>query len=53
MRARAGFRVILDAEEWKRAVAHALVGVVVEVDVGDFDVGRRERIWIDAEAVIL
>jgi hypothetical protein len=34
-------------------VAHAFVGVIVEIDVGDFDVAGGERFGIDAEAVIL
>ncbi len=45
--------MVLDAEERQRFVAHAFVGVVVEVDVCDFDVAGGEGFGIDAEAVIL
>jgi hypothetical protein len=34
-------------------MAHALIGVVVQVDVRDFDVTGRQRIGIDDKAVIL
>ena len=47
------FGVILHAEERQFFVAHAFVGVVVEIDVGDFDVAGGQRFGIDAEAVIL
>ena len=53
VRAGGGFGVVLDAEQGHVFVAHAFVGVVVEVDVGDFDVARGQRFRIDAEAVIL
>ena len=48
-----GFGMILHAEKRERAVAHALVGVVVQIHVRDLDVARRQRIGIDAETVIL
>jgi len=48
-----GFGVILDAEERQRFVAHAFVGVVVEIDVGDFDVAGGKGFGIDTETVIL
>jgi hypothetical protein len=48
-----GFRVVLNAEKRQLFVAHALVGVVVEIDVGDCDVAGGERFGINAEAVIL
>jgi len=38
VRAWGGFGVVLDAEQGQVFVAHAFVGVVVEIDVGDFDV---------------
>ena len=38
VRARGGFGVVLHAEHGQVFVAHAFVGVVVEIDVGDFDV---------------
>ena len=47
------FGMILHAEKRQRAVAHALVGVVVQIHVRDFDVARRQRIGVDAETVIL
>jgi len=34
-------------------VAHAFVGVVVQIDVGDLNIAGRKRFRIDAEAVIL
>jgi hypothetical protein len=45
--------MILHAEERQVFVAHALVGVVIEINVGDLDVARGQRFWIDAEAMIL
>ena len=48
-----GLGMILHAEERQRAVAHAFVGVIVQIDVRDFDVARRERFGIHAEAVVL
>lgn len=48
-----GFGVVLDTEERQLFVAHAFVGVVVEIDVGDFDVARGKRFGIDAKAMIL
>ena len=51
--ARRCFGVILHAEERQFFVAHAFIGVVVEIYVGDFDVAGGERFRIDAEAVIL
>ena len=47
------FRVILHSEEGELFVAHAFVGVVVEIEVSDFDFAGRQRFGIDAEAVIL
>ncbi len=45
--------MILHAEERKTPVAHAFVGVIVEVDVRNFDVACGQGFWVDAEAVIL
>jgi hypothetical protein len=45
--------MVLNAEERQFFVAHAFVGVVVEIKVRDFDVAGRQRIGIDAETVIL
>jgi hypothetical protein len=53
VRARRSFGMILNAEERQLFVAHSLVGVVVEVDVGDLNIAGRKRFGIDAEAVIL
>jgi hypothetical protein len=53
VRARRGFGVVLDAEERMLFVAHAFVGVIVEVHMSDFDVAGGERFGIDAESVIL
>ena len=39
MRAGAGFGVVLHAEERQGAVAEAFEGIVVEVDVGEVDLG--------------
>src|SRR5580658_7147234 len=53
VRARRGFGMILHAEKRQIPVTHAFVRVIVEVDVGDFDVARRQRFGIDTEPVIL
>src|SRR5260370_23111965 len=53
VRAGAGFRVILQAEERLGLVALAFVGVIVQVDVGDFHFAGGQRIGVHAEAVIL
>jgi hypothetical protein len=45
--------VILHAEQWQVFVAHALIGVVVQVEVGHLDVAGGERFRINAESVIL
>src|SRR5713226_10660731 len=45
--------MILHAEEWKGAVSHAFVGVIIQVDVRDFYVTGGQRVRIHAEAVIL
>ena len=50
--ARGGFRVVLDGEDGGVAVAEAFDGLVVEIDVGDLDVGG-EGIGVDGEAVVL
>ena len=47
------FRVILHAEERQVLMAHALVGVVVQIKMGDFDIAGRQRFGIDTKAVIL
>ena len=47
-----GFWVVLDGEDWGVAVAEAFDGLVVEIDVGDLDVGW-EGVGVDGEAVVL
>ena len=53
VRAGRGFGMILHAEKRERAMAQALVRMVVQIQVRDFDVTRWQRIRINAEAVIL
>src|SRR3989442_3759441 len=45
--------MVLHAENWLRLVAHALVWLVVQVQVRDFVVARWQRFGINAESVIL
>ena len=45
--------MVLDAEERERFVAQAFVGVVIQVQVRDFDFAGWQRLGVDAEAVIL
>src|SRR6266498_3417677 len=52
MRARGGLGVILDGEDGKLAVAHALNRAVVQVQMGHFD-RVRQAVGIDREAVVL
>src|SRR3974377_1120113 len=47
------FRMVLHAEERQILVAQTLVGVIVQVQMCDFDVARRERVGIDTKTVIL
>src|SRR5208337_231040 len=52
VRAGGGFGVVLNAENRKPLVAHALGSLVIEIDVAELDVaGKRGR--IDREAVVL
>ena len=44
--------MVLDAEDWQFAVAHALDSAIVKIDVGDFDF-RWQRVRIDGKAVVL
>ena len=53
VRAGRGLGVILDAEDRLAAVAEAFERLVVQVDVGDFDLVEVERIRVDGEAVIV
>ena len=48
-----GFGVVLHAEHRVVAVAEAFERLVVEIDVGDFDVVEVERIGVHREAVIV
>lgn len=44
--------MVLDAEDWMGAVAQSGDGLVVEIEVGNFDFGR-ERIGSDGKAMVL
>src|SRR5579862_249353 len=52
VRAGRGLGVVLDAEYRVFAVPHSLDGLVVQIDVRDFDVGG-ERVRVDREPVVL
>lgn len=52
VRSGGSFRMVLDAEGWKLAMSDAGDGLVVEVAVGNFEVGREAR-FIDGEAMVL
>src|SRR5437764_12543993 len=45
--------MIVHAENWRGLVAHALVRVIVQVQVRYFDIARRQRFGIYTETVIL
>ena len=45
--------MILHAEKGQILVAQALVGVVIEIQMCDFDFARRERVRVDAKTMIL
>src|SRR5258706_14685593 len=45
--------MVLHGENWLRLMAHAFVGVIVEVQVRDFHVARRQRFRIHTETVVL
>src|ERR1700694_1002807 len=47
-----GFRMILHTEKRKRAMAHAFIGVIVQVDVGEYHLAGRQGIGSDNEAVV-
>ncbi len=53
VRAGAGFRVILHAEERQRLVAQSFECVVVQVDVCQVDFVGVDRVWIDSEVVVM
>src|SRR4051812_24343515 len=48
-----GFRVVLNAEQWQIAMAHAFERRVVQVHMRKLDFGLRQRIRIDGEVVIM
>ena len=45
--------MILDGEDWKSSVFHPLQSLIVQVDLGEFDLFRVKGLRIDAESVIL
>src|ERR1700678_980625 len=49
----AGLRVILDAEQWQRALAKAFQRVVVQVDMGKLDLALVDRIRIDGKVMVV
>src|SRR6476659_1740975 len=53
MRPGRSFRVILHAEQRQVAVAAASLRLIVQVYVGQFDFGLRQRVGIDREVVIV
>ena len=52
VRPRCAFRVVLDRDDRKRAMAHAFDAAVVEIDMRYFDFGRQ-AIGLHREAVIV
>ena len=48
-----GLRMILHAEHGMAAMAEAFERLVVQIDVGDFELVQVERIGIDGESVIV
>ena len=53
VRAGRRFRVILHTEQRQILVAHAFVGMVVQIQVRHFYVARWKRVGVDTKAVIL
>src|SRR5262252_7013823 len=53
MRTRRGFWVVLHAEQRQVSVPHTFECLVVQVDVGQFDLAFRQRVGIDGEVVIV
>ena len=45
--------MILDTEQRERFVTQAFVGVVVEVEMRDFDIAGGQRLGVHAESVVL
>src|SRR5579862_6553603 len=45
--------MVLHAEQRQRAMAHAFVGVIVQVDVGDFHIARWQGVRVHDETMIL
>ena len=52
VRPRRGLRVILNGEDGKLFMTKALDAIIVEVDVGDFDI-RRQAFGAHREAVVM
>ena len=46
------FRVVLDRDDWKRAMTHAFHAAVIKVYMRDFDF-RRQSFCLDRETVIV
>src|SRR5712692_9551024 len=53
VRARRRLRMVLDGEDRQLAVAHALGGPIVQIDVGLLEPDLRHGLGVDGEAVIL
>ena len=53
MRPGRGFRVILHAEQRQVPVAQAFQGLIVQIDVRQFDFALRQRIRIDREVMVV
>jgi hypothetical protein len=52
MRTRRSLGVVLDAKDWQFLVAHSFNGLIVQVNVREFDV-FRQRFRIHRETVVL
>ena len=52
MWARSGFRMILHRDNWQGLVAHAFDALVVEINVGYFNI-RREAVGLHRKTVIV
>ena len=53
VRAGGGFRVVLNAERWKRFMSKALQCLIIQIDVSDFDFGFGKRIDFDRKSMVL
>jgi len=52
VRAGRSFRVVLDRDDWKRAMTHAFHAAVIKVYMRDFDFWRQS-VCLDRESVIV